>query len=316
MATPPYNTCIIPAEFAGQRIDVVLAQLYPAWSRSKLSAWLKSGQITLQHQACKANTKVQGGETIEVTILRETTSVSDAAEDIPLDIVFEDEHILLINKPAGLIVHPGAGNRSGTLMNALLHHHAPLSDLPRAGIVHRLDKDTSGIMVVAKTLAAHTHLIRDMQARHIQRQYVALVYGHLVAGKTIETGYGRDPHQRLKMAVLPFGKPAVTSFTVSKRYQYVSLLNVQLHTGRTHQIRVHMAHIQHPIVGDTLYRTRNCLKAGMSSALRQALTEFPRQALHAHTLNLNHPISQHALTFTAPIPYDLQTLLDFLDTNP
>ncbi len=310
------DTLVIPISFSGQRVDVVLAQLYPDWSRSKLGAWLKAGYITLNNLPCKPNTKVIGGETILFDLPAEPSTLPDAAEAIPLDILFEDEYILVINKPAGLIVHPGAGNRGGTLLNALLHHHVSLQDLPRAGIVHRLDKDTSGIMVIAKTLAAHTHLIRQMQDREIQRQYLALVYGHLVAGKTIETGYGRDPHNRLKMAVLPFGKPAITTFTVQKRYHYVSLLQVQLHTGRTHQIRVHMTHINHPIVGDPLYRTRNYLKAGMSTPLRQALAAFPRQALHAHTLSFAHPILQHALTFTAPIPYDLQTLLELLDTNP
>jgi 23S rRNA pseudouridine1911/1915/1917 synthase len=306
----------IPIEFTGQRLDLALAQLYPDYSRSKLGAWLKAGYITIDQQICKPNTKVLGTETVLFNLPTDPATLPDGAEAIPLDILFEDEHILVINKPPGLIVHPGAGNRTGTLLNALLHHHSALQELPRAGIVHRLDKDTSGIMVVAKTLAAHTHLIRQIQERDIHRQYLALVYGHLVSGKRIETGFGRDPHNRLKMAVLPFGKPAITSFTVKKRYHYVSLLQVQLHTGRTHQIRVHMTHINHPIVGDPLYRTRNYLKAGMSTDLRQALAAFPRQALHAETLRFDHPILQDALTFTAPIPYDLEILLDFLDTHP
>lgn len=304
---------IIPSEFSGQRIDQVLAQLYPEWSRSKLSAWLKAGNILINQQVWKPNTKVTGGETLQFDLPPDTLDLHAAAENIPLDILYEDEHLLVINKPSGLIVHPGAGNPHGTLLNALLHHHASLQDLPRAGIVHRLDKDTSGVMVIAKTLTAHTHLIRQLQERTIQRQYLALVYGHLVAGQTIHTEYGRDPRNRLKMAVLEHGKPAITTFTVRKRYHYVSLLQVSLHTGRTHQIRVHMTHINHPIVGDPLYKTRNCLKAGMSTELRNALTTFPRQALHAEQLQFQHPISQQTLTFTAPIPYDFQHLLDFIE---
>ncbi|MGV3740386.1 MAG: 23S rRNA pseudouridine(1911/1915/1917) synthase RluD [Gammaproteobacteria bacterium] len=311
MTTP--NPHIVPSEFTGLRIDQVLAKLYPDWSRSKLSAWLKDGTILINQQIWKPNTKVIGGETISFDIPAETMNHHDAAEDIPLDILFEDEHVMVINKPAGLIVHPGAGNHRGTLLNALLHHYAPLQDLPRAGIVHRLDKDTSGIMVIAKTLSAHTHLIRQLQERTIQRQYLTLVYGHLIAGQTIHTEYGRDPKNRLKMAVLKQGKPAITTFTVRKRYHFVSLLQVNLHTGRTHQIRVHMTHINHPIVGDPLYKTRNYLKAGMSLELRQALSTFPRQALHAETLQFEHPISQQILTFTAPIPYDFQNLLDFIE---
>lgn len=305
----------IPYSYAGQRVDFVLARLFPDYSRSKLGTWLKTGLITINQQTCKPNTKVTGGETIELDLPVDTSTIADAAEDIPLDILFEDEHMMVINKPPGLIVHPGAGIRNGTLLNALLHHHTALQDIPRAGIVHRLDKDTSGIMVVAKTLAAHTHLIRQMQERSIHRQYLALVYGHLIAGKTIETGFGRDPHNRLKMAVLPFGKPAITSFTVFKKYPHLSLLQVQLHTGRTHQIRVHLTHINHPIVGDPIYRTRNMLKAGMSAELRETLNAFPRQALHAQTLSFQHPILNEPLTFTAPIPYDFQALLALIDTE-
>lgn len=304
---------IVPTNLRGLRIDFVLAKLYPNWSRSKLTTWLKTGCILINEQTWKPNTKVLGGETITLNLPPESSSLSDQAEDIPLDILFEDEQVIVINKPPGLIVHPGAGNRQGTLLNALLHHHVPLQDLPRAGIVHRLDKDTSGIMVIAKTLTAHTHLIRQMQERSIQRQYLTLVYGHLIAGDTIHTQYGRDPHNRLKMAVLENGKPAITTFTVRKKYHYVTLLDVKLHTGRTHQIRVHMSHINHPIVGDLLYRTRNSLKAGMTKELRDTLSTFPRQALHAQTLSFLHPISEETLTFTAPIPYDLQSLLEFVE---
>ena len=307
-----HTNLIIPLEFSGQRIDQILAQLYPEWSRSKLSAWLKSGHILINKQQWKANVKVSGGESVQFDLPPDSTDLHAAAQDIPLNILFEDDQVLVLNKPAGFIVHPGAGNPSGTLLNALLHHCPSLQDLPRAGIVHRLDKDTSGVMVIAKTLIAHTHLIRQLQERTMQRQYVALVYGHLVAGQTIHTEYGRDPRNRLKMAVVEHGKTAITTFTVRKRYHFVSLLQVNLHTGRTHQIRVHMTHINHPIVGDPLYKTRSALKAGMSLELREALTTFPRQALHAETLQFQHPVSQQTLTFTAPMPYDFQTLLDFI----
>ncbi|PJD93320.1 MAG: 23S rRNA pseudouridine(1911/1915/1917) synthase RluD [Legionella sp.] len=308
-------TVIVSPDYTGQRIDRVLAQLFPEWSRSKLCMWLKEGLVTVNQNVYKPNDKVWGGEEIILTIRQDTTPSHHQPENLPLDILFEDDDVLVINKAPGLIVHPGAGNPNGTLLNALLHHHEPIQNVPRAGIVHRLDKDTSGIMVVAKTLEAHTNLVRQMQAREIQRQYLALVYGHVIAGKTISTGYGRDPHNRLKMAVMDQGKPAITHFTVRKQYQFVSLLNVALHTGRTHQIRVHMAHIKHPIVGDPLYHNRNSLKAGMSADLRQTLTTFPRQALHAHTLSFKHPILDTALTFEAPIPYDFQTLLAFLDQD-
>ncbi|HVT63040.1 MAG TPA: 23S rRNA pseudouridine(1911/1915/1917) synthase RluD [Legionellaceae bacterium] len=303
----------IPHTLIGQRIDQALAQLFPTWSRSKLSTWLKKGFITINHQIYKPNDKVRGGEMIILTIPDDHHHIPHAPEARILDIIFEDDHLLVLNKPAGLIVHPGAGNPDGTLLNALLHHFAPIQNVPRAGIVHRLDKDTTGLMVVAKTLEAHTQLIRQMQARDIHRRYLALVYGHVIGGNIIETGFGRDPKQRLKMAVLPNGKPAITQYTVRKKYQFATLLHITLHTGRTHQIRVHMTYIKHPIVGDPLYQTRNSLKAGMSELLRQRLISFPRQALHAVDLQFQHPILGNELTFSAPIPYDFQSLLDDLD---
>jgi 23S rRNA pseudouridine1911/1915/1917 synthase len=304
---------IIPLEFAGQRLDRVLAQLYPQWSRSVLSAWLKEGVILVNQHAYKPNTKVWGGEHITFEALPDTATTHHQPENIPLNILFEDDAILVINKPAGLIVHPGAGNPEGTLLNALLHHASVFQQVPRAGIVHRLDKDTSGVMIVAKSLEAHTLLVRQMQEREIQRHYLALVYGRIIAGKTISTGYGRDPRNRIKMAVCTNGKPAVTEFTIKNRYPFTTLLHVVLHTGRTHQIRVHMAYIHHPIVGDPIYHGRNTLKAGMSATLRQTLTGFKRQALHAETLSLLHPISGSPLTFSAPIPYDFEELLTVLE---
>ena len=311
--TSTQETIIIAEEFEGQRIDRVLAQLYPDWSRAKLTALLKEGLITLNHLSCKPNTKVWGGEEVALQLTPKITEDQHQAEDIALDILFEDDDILVINKPVGLIVHPGAGNPTGTLLNALIHHDPRLQSLPRAGIVHRLDKDTSGALIIAKSLPAHTHLIRQMQNREIKRQYLALVYGHVIASKTISTGYGRDSKNRLKMAVSANGKPAITDFTVKKQYQFATLLDVTLQTGRTHQIRVHMAYINHPIVGDPLYHSRSSLRAGMSPLLRQTLTGFKRQALHAQTLALDHPLLGTPLTFSAPIPYDFRALLTFLD---
>ena len=305
-------------EYHGQRIDVVLAQLFPDFSRSQLSNWLKDGAITLNTRVCKPKEKVCGGEMIRFNVDLATHNVVhqiSEAEEIPLDIVFEDEHLLVVNKPAGLVVHPGAGNAQHTLVNALLYHYNTLQHLPRAGIVHRLDKETTGLLIVGKTLHAHTSLIRQMQARDIQRSYVALVYGHIVSGATIDTCYGRHPRNRLKMSVCSHGKQAITEYALLKQYQYATLLNVTLMTGRTHQIRVHMDYINHPIVGDALYGNRSRTPAGISETLRQALKHFPRQALHACRLSFIHPITQERIEVTAPLPDDFQELLNLLDDD-
>ncbi len=306
---------IIPREYHGQRLDVVLAQLFPTYSRSQLSTWLKEGAITLNQRQCKPKDKVLGGEQINVSIAFETQTSSDIyqPEAIPLAIIYEDEQLLVINKPAGLVVHPGAGNREHTLVNALLYHAPALQHLSRAGIVHRLDKDTTGLLVVAKTLTAHTHLVRQMQAREIQRRYITLVQGHLISGGEIATFYGRHPRNRLKMAVCAQGREAITLYSIRKHYQNFTLLDVQLMTGRTHQIRVHMAHLNHPVVGDQLYGGRMRFPAQTSAELRQLLCQFQRQALHASLLSFFHPESEEQLTFEAPLPDDFQTLLNFLD---
>ena len=304
---------IIASQHHGQRVDVVLAQLFPDFSRSQLQSWLKEGAITLDQRQFKAKDKVCGGEHVKLKITLTVKECQSEAEDIPLHVVFEDEHFLIINKPAGLVVHPGAGNPQHTLVNALLHHAPSLQHLARAGIVHRLDKDTTGLLVVAKTLPAQTNLIRQMQAREIHRHYLALVYGHVIAGGTIDTHYGRHPRNRLKMAVCAQGRQAVTKFTVNKQYHDFTLLDVTLETGRTHQIRVHMAHHHHPVVGDPLYGGRARYPAGITDQLREALQAFKRQALHACTLSLIHPHSQERLTFNAPLPDDFQMLLTLLD---
>lgn len=303
----------IPREHHGQRIDRTLALLFPDYSRSKLCAWLKEGAITVNNQVYKPNEKVFGGETVALHITPVVQDETWQAENIPLDIIYEDEHLLVLNKPTGLIVHPGAGNPSHTLVNALLHHAPCLQHLPRAGIIHRLDKDTTGLLVVAKTLEAHTSLVRQMQAREIERYYYALVHGHVIAGNTIDTGFGRDSRNRLKMAVREAGKQAITQYTVEKHYQFATLLKVKLQTGRTHQIRVHMAYINHPVVGDQLYHSRSSLRAGMSEELRNQLKAFTRQALHAYSLGFIHPFTQEQLTCTAPLPDDFKSLLDFLE---
>ncbi|MDP3705471.1 MAG: 23S rRNA pseudouridine(1911/1915/1917) synthase RluD [Legionellaceae bacterium] len=311
----PVNEVSIPSELQGQRIDRVLAQMFPDYSRSKLCSWLKTGAITVNNQQYKPDDKVWGGEHVSMHISPEIHHQPMEAEDIPLDIVYEDESVLVLNKPAGLIVHPGAGNPKHTLVNALLYHDITLQQLPRAGIIHRLDKDTTGLLVVAKTLEVHTSLVRQMQEREIQRHYVALVFGHVIAGGTLDTGYGRDSRNRLKMAVCALGKQAITQYTVQKHYHVVTLLNVKLMTGRTHQIRVHMAHINHSVVGDPLYHGRTELRAGTSETLRDHIKQFKRQALHACSLSFTHPITHEEITCTAPLPDDFQALLTILDSD-
>ncbi len=305
----------IPNEYHGQRIDVVLAQLFPDFSRSQLSCWLKDGSITLNQRQWKPKEKVLGNEHLVFHVTPTVHNSEWQAENIPLTILFEDEHVLIVNKPTGLIVHPGAGNPEHTLVNALLFHAPSLQHLPRAGIVHRLDKDTTGLLIVAKTLTAHTNLIRQMQAREIQRRYLALVHGHVIAGGTINTFYGRHPRNRLKMAVCTQGREAITQYAVRTHYQYFTLLDVKLMTGRTHQIRVHMAHINHPVIGDQLYNNRPHCPAGFNDELKQAFQQFKRQALHACSLSFIHPQTQEELTFTAPLPDDFQSLLHLLDTD-
>ena len=298
---------IIDANTHGMRIDVALKTLMPEYSRSLIAQWIKQGAITLNLKNCAVKDKVKASDTIEVSeTLTHTSNEMDniQGQDIPLDIIFEDEDILVINKPAGLIVHPGAGNPDNTLANALMHYLPAQNQIPRIGIVHRLDKDTTGLMIIAKSLSAHTKLVSDMQLRHIKRQYLALVLGQVYANGSIKTHYGRHPKNRLKMTVLKAGRVAVTHYRIEKTYEDFTLLRIDLETGRTHQIRVHMAHLNHPVVGDPLYG-RACLQ----------FPDFKRQALHAHQLEFNHPITQKPLTFTAPIPDDFANLINILDTH-
>lgn len=312
------ETITIPKEYHGQRLDIVLVKLFPDYSRSQLSSWLKEGLIRLNQAQVKPKTKVHAGEQIEINLALTTLATANQIyrpEAIPLELVFEDQQLLVLNKPAGLVVHPGAGHREHTLVNALLYHVPALEHVPRAGIIHRLDKDTTGLLVCAKTLTAHTSLVRQMQARQIKRHYLTLVQGHLISAGKIETFYGRDPHNRLKMAVRSQGKQALTLYSIRKQYQDFSLLEVELLTGRTHQIRVHMASIHHPVVGDPLYGGRLGFPAWASEALRALFIGFKRQALHAYKLSFRHPETEKLLTFTAVLPDDFQLLLNALDNH-
>jgi 23S rRNA pseudouridine1911/1915/1917 synthase len=300
---------MIPADCAGLRLDQALARLFPEYSRSRLQGWLREGHIRVDGRSPDARTKVYGGERLEmdaVPILSDALKEA-TAEDIALDIVFEDDALMVIDKPAGLVVHPGSGNWSGTLMNALLHHAPTLAGVPRAGIVHRLDKDTSGLLVVAKTLAAQTALIRQMQARTVKRRYLALVHGALTRGGEIDAPIARHPTQRTKMAVVEGGRAALTRYRMRERLGAATLIECQLETGRTHQIRVHMAHLGHPLVGDPVYGSRR-----VSDPL---LTGFGRQALHAFRLGLIHPSNGEAMHWRSTLPEDFSTLLKTLGSQ-
>ncbi len=302
---------IVPDSAAGRRFDAVLAELFPEFSRSKLSEWIKSGDVLLNGEPARGRDPVRGGEVASLTVVLDTQTHAEP-EDIPLDILYEDEHVFVINKPVGLVVHPGAGNPSGTLVNALLFRDPGLAVLPRAGIVHRLDKDTSGVMVVARTLQAQTALIEQLAARDVHRQYVAVVVGALVSGGTADAPIERHPRDRIRMAVREDGKDAVTHYRLRERFRAHTALECRLETGRTHQIRVHMAHLKHPIVGDPLYGGALKLPKGASDELVAQLRGFKRQALHAETLEFAHPITAEPVRNSAPLPADMVALLDAL----
>lgn len=301
----------IPDEQAGRRLDQVLAELFPEYSRSRLSQWIKAGQVRLDDRLPRPRDAVLGGEQVLIEAELEPEGRVEA-EAIPLDIVHEDAAILVLHKPAGLVVHPAAGNPAGTLQNALLHHDPDLAALPRAGIVHRLDKDTSGLMVVARSLAAHKSLVEQLQARTMGREYEAVVRRVLTAGGTIDAPIGRHGVDRKRMAVTPGGKPAVTHYRVLERFRGHTHVRVRLETGRTHQIRVHMAHIHCPLVGDPVYGGRPRIPKGTGEALRQALRRFPRQALHAVRLTLRHPLQGVEMSWESPLPEDVLALLAVL----
>ena len=301
----------VPATLAGARLDQAAAELFSDYSRERLKAWINAGELTIDGAQAKPKAKLHGDEML---VLKATIEedLRFEAQDIPLSIVYEDDAVMVINKPTNMVVHPAAGNRDGTLLNALLYHHPALAEVPRAGIVHRLDKDTTGLMTVAKTIQAQTALVEQLQARSVSRQYDAVVIGKLVAGSTIDAPIGRHPKDRKRQAVTNAGKPAVTHFRVVERFRAHTHVRCKLETGRTHQIRVHMSHARYPLIGDPLYSGRAKLPPGAAGPLKEILREFPRQALHARELSFVHPVSGETLTFYADLPDDLLMLLDYL----
>src|SRR5580765_6436610 len=304
------HTARIPPSAAGRRFDQALAELFPDYSRSRLTAWVKSGDVLLDGVVVLPRYIVRGDEVVTLHA-QPTQAVELAPESIALDIRYEDSEVLVVNKPAGLVVHPGAGQPAGTLQNALLHHDARLVEIPRAGIVHRLDKDTSGLMVVARTLRAHTALVEQLQARAVHRQYEAVAYGAMIAGGKVDAPVGRHPHDRVKQAVVEedSGRPAVTHYRVRERFRAHTLVECRLETGRTHQIRVHMAHIRHPLVGDAVYGSRLKLPKAATPELVEALRTFRRQALHAEKLEFEHPKTRKPVSVVAERPDDLEQLV-------
>lgn len=307
-------TAEVPLELAGMRLDQVLAELFADYSRSKLQAWIKSGRVQVNGLMFKPKDKLEGGEEITLDAEPEVV-ITCEPEEIPLDIVYEDESLLIVNKPAGLVVHPAVGNWNGTLLNALLHHEPNLEILPRAGIIHRIDKDTSGLLMIAKTLQAHNSLTKQLQEREITREYLAITRGRMTAGGTVDEPIGRHPADRKRYAVKESGKFAVTHYRVIQRFTRHTLIRVKLETGRTHQIRVHMAHIRYPLVGDQVYGGRFQMPANCSERLELELRNFKRQALHAAKLGLRHPVTDDYLEWEQPLPEDMVSLLEALSEN-
>lgn len=300
----------IPVEMAGLRLDAALAKLLPDYSRSRLTSWIKDGAVRLNGETAQPKVKLIGGESVGVAVQPSNENLAFTPEPMPLDIVYEDDSVIVLNKPAGLVVHPAAGNWSGTLLNGLLAHCDALKHIPRAGIVHRLDKDTSGLMVVAKTLPAQTHLVKQLQDRTVKRIYRAVSDGIVPFDGKIDTLIGRDPHNRTKMAVVKFGgKPAITHVKVLERYRNHSYIECALETGRTHQIRVHMREAKHPLAGDPVYGNP---RHDCSEPVKAAVKDLHRQALHAYRLSFVHPESGETMSFEAPIPDDMYHLLSVL----
>ena len=305
----------VKPEHAGQRVDQVAAELFDGFSRSRLQTWIKNGVLTVNGAKTKPKEKLTGNEslTLEVEIEPE---LDDQPQSIDLDVVYQDDDLIVINKPTGLVVHPAAGHAGGTLLNGLLHLDERLNSLPRAGIVHRLDRDTTGLMVVARSLEAHQSLVAQLQDKSLFRQYEAIAVGVMTGGGKVDAPMGRHPVDRKKQAVVKTGgKNAVTHYRVLDRYRAHTRIQVQLETGRTHQIRVHMAHRNYPLVGDPLYGGRLKQPAGATEALRQALHKFPRQALHARKLGLIHPATGEYREFEAPLPADMTGLIAALEND-
>lgn len=301
----------IPDSMAGKRLDQALAELFPDYSRSRLQQWIRDGKARVDEKVLRPRDKISGGEQVVIDAELEPQETWEP-QAIPLEILYEDDSLLVINKPAGMVVHPAVGNRSSTLLNALLHYAPELNTIPRAGIVHRLDKDTSGVLVVARTLTAQKKLVEQLQARTVKREYDAVVNGAMTAGGTVDAPMGRHPVKRKNMAVVESGKPAITHYRLAEKFRAHTHIKVFLETGRTHQIRVHMAHIRYPLVGDPVYGGRFRLPPAASEALLTCLQQFKRQALHAARLTLEHPASGEQMEWQAALPDDMNVLLEAL----
>ena len=305
----------VPESCLGKRLDQALAQMFPDYSRSRLKEWILAGDVTVNGEVLsRAREKMFGGEVIAINAEVEA-ELRFEAQDLPLNIIYEDDDILVLNKPAGFVVHPGAGNPDGTVLNALLHHCPSLDVVPRAGIVHRLDKDTTGLMVVAKTIAAQTNLVDSLQRREITREYEAIANGVMTAGGLVDEPIGRHATKRTHMAVTFTGRPSVTHYRVMEKYRLHTRLRLRLETGRTHQIRVHMAHISHPLVGDPVYGGRPRPPKNATPELLTLLRGFKRQALHAAMLSLYHPVTGELMTWHAELPEDFVELVETLKAD-
>ena len=308
------QTAIVPDELGSRRLDQIAVECFPDFSRARLQEWIKQGLLQVDGKTRKPKEKLIGGEQLVLSVEVEDDE-SWEPENIPLNVVYEDDDIIVINKPAGMVVHPAAGNRTGTLLNALLFHYPDNASVPRAGIVHRLDKDTTGLMVVARNLAAHTDLVAQLQDRSVSREYEAVVRGVLTGGGHVDAPIARHPHNRLKMAVVKGGKPSITHYRLLKRYENFSHIRLKLETGRTHQIRVHMSHLHFPLVGDYLYAGGLKLPKGCPETLEEMLRAFRRQALHARKLGLIHPASDEYMEWEIPLPEDFEQLLACLNNH-
>ncbi|ABL02107.1 ribosomal large subunit pseudouridine synthase D [Candidatus Ruthia magnifica str. Cm (Calyptogena magnifica)] len=302
---------IIPNRFIGQRIDAAMAQMLPNYSRVKITYWIKSGDALIHHKTFKPKEKVLGGEVITLSIKIEKTNAW-LAQDIVIDVVYEDEAIIIVNKPVNLVTHPGVSNWTGTLANALLHYDSSLANLDRAGIVHRLDKNTSGLMVVARSEYAQKYLTRQLQTHSISREYSAIVYGHMISGGTVDKPIGRDPKDRIRQTVTESGKDALTHYRVIERFAHHTHVKVMLETGRTHQIRVHLSFIGHPLIADPMYGGKIRFPKKADKQLKNSLKNFNRQTLHAKKLTLIHPTSTELMSWKVPLPQDMQDLLQVL----
>ena len=303
---------VIPEKFKGKRLDLALSKLFPEHSRSRIQSWIKAGEVEVNNSKYKQRNVVNSGDIIKINTTLKSID-KHQAEHIGLDVIHEDKAIIILNKPAGLVVHPGAGNQKHTLVNALLHFDEKLDVLPRAGIIHRLDKDTTGIMIIARTIESYTYLVNELQKRNIIRNYKAVICGQLVAGGVIENKIGRHPVHRTKMAVTDKGKLATTHYRIIKKFQHYTYLDIQLGTGRTHQIRVHMNNEKHPIIGDPLYGKNTFIKKGIDASLREFIKNFKRQALHAYNLEFTHPISKKIISLKAELPDDMNNLIKILE---